>query len=67
MIDESYPDVCPLCEADLRAEVEGFYRVIGISTGDSIFAWECPDCGGQWARVEPPATGFRKCNIRVVR
>ena len=53
---------CPSCDADLDGgeipeSIRKHYspphrwqRVIGLSDGDSIFAWSCPDCGHEWVR-----------------
>lgn len=43
---------CPRCKADLRDHEHGppFKREIGLSNGDSIRRWRCPDCGKEWPR-----------------
>jgi hypothetical protein len=59
---DGYPDNCPECGASLEAD-GGFSRVIGISDGDQITAWQCPDCQHCWRRTEPPVAGLRRCAI----
>lgn len=59
----TYPSNCPSCKADMQGDPipekdRHFYgatsthysRVIGISDGDSVGYWMCPDCGHQWDR-----------------
>ena len=57
-----YPERCPKCDADfqgdpIRPESRHWYggathfnRVIGISDGDSVGNWRCPDCIHEWER-----------------
>lgn len=58
----SYPAQCPSCNADLMGEsippehwetfgATRFSRVIGISDGDSVGWWKCPDCKARWERA----------------
>jgi hypothetical protein len=54
---------CPSCQADfdggpIPEEMREHYsppyrwsRRIGISNGDSVFAWACPDCRHTWPRA----------------
>lgn len=75
----SYPETCPSCEVSLRGQPIPeqyhdfysapffYYRVIGLSDGDSVYAWRCPDCGHTWPRVKVPEAGFRKCELEVRR
>lgn len=65
MMADGYPDNCPKCDAALETD-NGFSRVTGISTGDRVIAWQCPDCQHTWGRTEPPVPGFRRCQIVVV-
>lgn len=43
---------CPHCNSDLRDRQWGppGKREIGLSDGDNVFAWRCPDCGKEWPR-----------------
>lgn len=53
---------CPACGSDLDGgpipeEIRACYsppyrwrREIGLSDGDSIYAWRCPDCRHEWLR-----------------
>lgn len=43
---------CPACSADWRDLEHGapFKREIGISDGDTVYKWKCPDCGHQFPR-----------------
>lgn len=53
---------CPKCAADLdggpipeyvREHYSPPYRwgrAIGLTDGDSVYAWRCPDCGHEWLR-----------------
>jgi predicted RNA-binding Zn-ribbon protein involved in translation (DUF1610 family) len=54
---------CPKCRADLtgdpipadiREHYDGTYweRQIGLSDGDSVYAYQCPDCGYEWLLSE---------------
>lgn len=55
---------CPSCKSDLDGgpipeDLRKHYsppyrwgREVGLSDGDSVFAWKCPDCGHQWNRQE---------------
>jgi hypothetical protein len=38
-----------------------FSRVIGIysQAADATVAWQCPDCGHEWARTGEPSFGLR--------
>lgn len=44
---------CPHCETDLRDHDAGapFKREIGISRGDRVVSFRCPDCGKTWPRT----------------
>jgi hypothetical protein len=57
-----YPDECPHCKAKLERP-DGYSRVIGVSDGDRITHWCCPDCKITWARTESAPSGFRRCDI----
>lgn len=50
----SEPHHCPHCNADLRDPTWGppGKREIGLSDGDSVHTWRCPDCKNQWPRGE---------------
>lgn len=62
-------DTCPLCHADLTGEPipeasrehygqhTHFSRRISIydRSRDRTVAWQCPDCGGTWERMEKEA------------
>jgi hypothetical protein len=62
----SDPDECPSCGADFQGEpipeerrhwyggATHFRRCVGISDGDSIHTWVCPDCGHHW-HMQPAA------------
>lgn len=43
---------CPHCNSDLRDQKWGppGKREIGLSNGDSIRRWRCPDCEKEWPR-----------------
>lgn len=43
---------CPHCNSDLRDQKWGppGKREIGLSDGDSVRRWRCPDCGKKWPR-----------------
>jgi hypothetical protein len=55
---------CPACNADfdggpipenIREHYSPPYRWsrrVGLSDGDRIFAWRCPDCEHQWPRQD---------------
>lgn len=46
------PHFCPHCQADLRnPKGPPFMRTIGISNGDSVHTWKCPDCQKTWKRT----------------
>lgn len=56
------PPLCPACKADMQGDpipkksqhlfgATHFSRLIGISDGDSVGFWKCPDCGHQWDRA----------------
>lgn len=69
---------CPHCAADMQGdpipeqdqEAFGgkthFSRLIGISNGDSIQWYKCPDCGKRIERNEP-WLGYRTCSVEVHR
>ncbi len=60
MSDSLYPAVCPHCSASLDGgpipeNIREHYgppyrwnRVIGISNGDNVTRWLCPDCKKEW-------------------
>lgn len=57
-----YPANCPACRSDMTGDEMSpehrehysppyrWSRVLGISDGDSVFAWRCPDCAHEWLR-----------------
>lgn len=49
------PHNCPHCGSDLcdRSWGPPGKREIGISNGDSVYAWKCPDCGKDPKRTPP--------------
>jgi hypothetical protein len=63
---------CPSCNVDLDSgpipeNIRQHYsppyrwsRTIGISNGDDIVAWKCPDCGWTWPRDGLLRSGDRK-------
>ena len=66
---------CPECKADLQGDpipmesqhlfgATHFSRKIGISDGDSVGYWKCPDCKHTWARGGYFAEQARK-NIKL--
>lgn len=70
-------DTCPHCFADLQGnpipeqlqEAYGghthFSRKIGISDGDTVYEYECPDCSKTWPRTDPVRPGFRTMKVEV--
>jgi hypothetical protein len=71
------PLACPHCKANLRGDriaeparenygmETHFSRVIGISDGESVRLWQCPDCGHKWPRIGPSGRGYRTFNLKV--
>lgn len=72
------PESCPHCHNSLQgAEIPEtsrhfygnathFSRLIGISNGDSIHTWKCPDCNHEWPRTGPPSPGvFRTTSVEI--
>lgn len=71
------PSHCPKCAADLQGdpiapEIQHLFgathgsRVIGISDGDSVGYWRCPDCRHEWERDGFLARAARKNLARRV-
>ena len=70
-----YPRQCPKCKFDFQGQeiaeekqelygVTHFTKVIGLSDGNSIRRWQCPECAHIWDRTEPLVGGvYRSCNI----
>lgn len=40
-------------------------REIGLSDGDSVRQWQCPDCDHIWPRIRMPSVGFRTVNVKI--
>jgi DNA-directed RNA polymerase subunit RPC12/RpoP len=72
------PEACPYCSVNLVGEpipedVRGAYghkthfsRLIGISNGDRVMWFECPECRGRVERVPVPGPGgFRTFDVEV--
>jgi len=71
------PTQCPHCQANLvsnpipedqQEDYDGetaFSLVIGLSDGDNIYAWVCPDCGKTWERKEALPTGYRTFDVEI--
>ena len=60
--DKEIPEV----DRELYGGKTHFTRVIGISDGDSIYAWRCPDCREEFKRESGPTDGFRTCDVIVI-
>lgn len=68
---QAFGPFCPSCKADLDGgpipeDIRQHYsppyrweRRIGISDGDSVYAWHCPDCEHQWLREGYDTRAFR--------
>ena len=74
----SEPTECPHCQAQLQGEEipedqremfggkTHFSRLIGISNGDRVMWFECPECRGRVERVPVPGPGgFRTFDVEV--
>lgn len=73
----SEPIECPHCKATLQdyeipedeREMFGgkthFSRLIGISNGDSVMWYVCPDCHGRIERDGSWDQGYRTCDIEI--
>lgn len=76
VLDDSREN-CPKCYAQFQGDpipekdqhlfgAMHFTRKIGISDGDSIGIWKCPDCGHEWDRDGYFAERARE-NLRKMR
>lgn len=73
------PTHCPHCGADMQGdpipeehrEAYGGHthgsRLIGISNGDSVMYWRCPDCKKNIPRDLAREGGLRTFNVEVKR
>lgn len=57
----------PEKDRELYGGLTHFTRLVGISDGDSVLRWRCPDCAEEWEREDLGSLpGFRTCPVVVI-
>jgi hypothetical protein len=76
--EERVSEACPGCNVDLDGgtipeNIREHYsppyrwsRKIGLSDGDSIHTWKCPDCEATWPRSSRLPSGHRQTASSLV-
>ena len=58
----------PYASRELYGNKTHFTRLIGVSNGDTIKYYKCPDCGGRVNRQDRRgAYEYRSCNVEVLK